>query len=147
MNKSEAQKFLARYRPCAHENADTRLGNGKIWARCEDCGETFLQENWDKARETVAQFDKALEVVMVDDGPPALVAYAKERGLTTMTVEELITSHRRVVEELNSTSRPEYKKTIDRAYKAAFRLGKKQGLISIARLRRMSLAKIAELIG
>ena len=63
MTKEEAKRFISRYRPCEHENADTRLGNGKIWARCEDCGATFQQENWQNARDAAAEFDIALEVL------------------------------------------------------------------------------------
>jgi ribosomal protein L37AE/L43A len=53
---------LNRTRPCPHENADTRLGNGEIWAKCEDCGDTFQQANWDAARQRAKEHDEAVEL-------------------------------------------------------------------------------------
>lgn len=53
---------LNRTRPCPHENADTRLGNGEIWAKCEDCGETFQQANWDAHRQRAKEQDEAIEL-------------------------------------------------------------------------------------
>lgn len=35
---------LERLTPCLHENLDTRLGNGTIWGKCEECGKTIDRE-------------------------------------------------------------------------------------------------------
>lgn len=52
---------MVRTRPCAHENADTSLGNGQVWAKCEDCGQTFQQANWDAAKARAKEHDAAIE--------------------------------------------------------------------------------------
>lgn len=150
MTKDKARSFIGRYRPCEHENADTRLGNGKIWARCEDCGATFQQEDWQDARDAAAEFDIALDVLNKgEDSQTAiqLKAYAAEIKVDNLTVVELINSHRRLVQELNTTTRPEYRKTLEKARKWAVRQQLDQDWIRISKLRRMSLAKIAQLIG
>ena len=50
MTKAEALRIVGKECPCPHETADTRLGNGQIWAKCEDCGATFQQEDWPRHR-------------------------------------------------------------------------------------------------
>ena len=147
MNRTAAQQLIARYCPCRHDNADTNLGNGKIWTKCEDCGVTFLQENRQAAHQAADRFEAALATLAAGDGSAAaLEAYAKELGLRSLTADELIASLRRVADELNRTSRAEYKTALRKAYRQAYKRGQKEGFVSIARLRRMSLAKITELI-
>lgn len=63
MKINEALLILSRQAPCPHENADTRLGNGKVWAKCEDCGTTFQQDNWDMSRKAATEFEEAIETV------------------------------------------------------------------------------------
>mgnify|MGYP003552782935 CR=1 FL=1 len=63
MDTKEALRIVSRQGPCPHDNADTTLGNGKVWAKCEDCGVTFPQEYWENAREAAKRFDDALEVI------------------------------------------------------------------------------------
>ena len=58
-----ALRVVSRQAPCPHDSADTNLGNGKIWAKCEDCGATFSQNQWQRAREFAKQFDDALETL------------------------------------------------------------------------------------
>ena len=60
---SLALAFLSRYIPCAHENADTSIGVGGVWAKCEDCGAGFQQENWGRARAARLDFERALETM------------------------------------------------------------------------------------
>ena len=72
MTPKQALAFISRNHPCPHENADTRLGTGKIWAECYDCGATFLQENWDNVREDSRKFDEAVRILMatIEKGKP-----------------------------------------------------------------------------
>jgi hypothetical protein len=44
--------------PCPHDSLDTRLGSGKVWARCEDCGETIEQKNIETYRQRAAEHEK-----------------------------------------------------------------------------------------
>lgn len=60
---SLALAFLGRYTPCAHENANTSLGNDKVWAKCEDCGATFQQDHWAKIRVACLDFKRALDTL------------------------------------------------------------------------------------
>ena len=60
MTQKQALAYISRYAPCAHENVSTRCGDGSTWAKCEDCGATFLQENWDNARLASKTFDEAV---------------------------------------------------------------------------------------
>lgn len=63
MTPQEALRILMRERPCAHESADTTLGNGEVWARCCDCDQTFQQAHWERARAAAAEFDTANDVL------------------------------------------------------------------------------------
>jgi hypothetical protein len=63
MTKEEAISFVGRYSPCPHDNAETRLGDGKTWARCEDCGHEFRQANWAKSRAAAEKFAQAIEAL------------------------------------------------------------------------------------
>lgn len=55
--------LLGRYRPCPHSEPDTRIGDGRTWARCNDCGQTLKQGRLPIARESTAAFDEAHERV------------------------------------------------------------------------------------
>jgi ribosomal protein L37AE/L43A len=57
------RKAIGRLRPCEHDNADTSLGNGKIWAKCEDCGHTFDRANWDSYKKSAMEFDNAFDLL------------------------------------------------------------------------------------
>ena len=63
MNTGKALKIVSKYGPCPHFNLITDLGNGKIWARCEDCGETLQQENIQRYRNSSLEFDIAIETL------------------------------------------------------------------------------------
>lgn len=56
----KALRIVSRQAPCAHDNADTSLGNGKVWAACSDCGATFPQDRWAHARSAAKEFEDAL---------------------------------------------------------------------------------------
>ena len=60
MTGKQALAEVGKYMPCPHDNADTNLGNGKVWARCDDCGAEFAQENWQKARDAAQRFEDAM---------------------------------------------------------------------------------------
>lgn len=105
MTREDARIVLGRYRPCEHENADTSLGDGKTWAKCENCGATFQQSNWQKARDAAVEFDRALETLVEGEGK--LTAYSKEIGMDfLLSVDQLVESHRRLREELMRVHRP-----------------------------------------
>lgn len=147
MNKEEARRFIGRYRPCEHENADTRLGDGKTWAKCEDCGATFEQARAKDAREAASQFDRALdELDRQHEYNTKLMAYAAELKLPNITIDELIDSHRRVVQELNASSRPVFKKAVAKACKKAEKQVLDCNWIKLSTLRRLSARKLAELL-
>lgn len=63
MKVSDALKVVWRQAPCPHDNADTRLGNRKVWAKCEDCGRTFQQDQWGSARKAAEEFEAAMEAL------------------------------------------------------------------------------------
>jgi hypothetical protein len=65
MTPKEALEYLTRYAPCAHEDADTSCGNGKIWAKCDNCDAIFLQENWDNIRSAATQYWKAIDRLQI----------------------------------------------------------------------------------
>lgn len=46
--------------PCPHENAQLNLGDGKTWARCDDCSVTFQQANWDNAKRAASRQEDAI---------------------------------------------------------------------------------------
>lgn len=50
MNFQEALKEVGKHQPCPHDALQTDLGNGKVWARCEDCGQTIRQESIPRLR-------------------------------------------------------------------------------------------------
>lgn len=54
---------VMRQAPCGHENLDTRLGDGKTWAKCEDCGATIEQANVQRARKAAAQFEDDIALI------------------------------------------------------------------------------------
>ena len=61
MNTEEAFKTIQRQAPCPHDSTYTSLGDGKTWARCNDCGVTFPQEEVMRARDAARRFDDAIE--------------------------------------------------------------------------------------
>ena len=61
MNTDEAFRVIQRQAPCPHDSTDTSLGNGKIWAKCHDCGATFQQDGLMRARDAARRFDDAIE--------------------------------------------------------------------------------------
>lgn len=147
MTRTEALHIVSRESPCPHNNPTFSLENGKILGRCVDCGGTFEQIRLIEAREALKLFEAAVELLSESPTEEKLKAYAGELKVASLTVDELIASHRRVVEELNATSRPAHKAMMQKAYKAAEKHFRGQVGISFSNLRRMSLAKIAELIG
>ncbi len=62
MTTYEALQILSRYEPCGHFTYQ-KVGNGEIWAKCEDCGDIFLQENLEAYRDWAISFEKALDTV------------------------------------------------------------------------------------
>jgi hypothetical protein len=60
MNTEEAFKAIQRQAPCPHDSTDTSLGNGKVWAKCYDCGVTFPQDGLMRARDAAQRFDDAV---------------------------------------------------------------------------------------
>ena len=76
MDIKEALRVVSRQGPCPHDNADTTLGNGRVWAKCEDCGVTFPQEYWENARAAAKSFDDALEIITAAMTPNAKVSGA-----------------------------------------------------------------------
>ena len=63
MNIDEALVIIQRQSPCPHESLDTSLGDGKTWARCEDCGATIEQSRIPSAQKAARQFDDALATI------------------------------------------------------------------------------------
>lgn len=63
MNVKEALTEIGRYTPCPHDDVDTRLGNGLVWARCNDCGETVKQESLGRLRRAHGKFMEAMATV------------------------------------------------------------------------------------
>ena len=70
MTPKKALLILQCYAPCTHENSDTNCGDGKIWAKCENCGVIFLQENWERTRKKAKEFDEAISLltIMAENG-------------------------------------------------------------------------------
>ena len=63
MDVREALKEISKQMPCPHDCVDTNLGNGSVWARCEDCGETIRQESLGRLRVSHDRFMQALQVI------------------------------------------------------------------------------------
>jgi hypothetical protein len=61
MNTEKAFNVIQRNAPCPHDDIDTNLGNGKIWAKCHDCGATFPQDTLMRSRESAREFEDAVE--------------------------------------------------------------------------------------
>lgn len=75
MNLKKALSIINRQIPCGHHNIDTNLGNGTIWAKCEDCGETFQQENIEIHRKSETEFQEAFDLIckLLDEPQPKLI--------------------------------------------------------------------------
>ena len=63
MNVKQAIQFVSMFEPCPHIAVDLRVGDGKTWAKCEDCGVTFPQKNLAKHREEWVKFQEAIDVI------------------------------------------------------------------------------------
>jgi hypothetical protein len=63
MNCDEALKEVGKHEPCPHDAVNTNLGNGEVWARCDDCGETIRQDSIPKLRAENERFHEALLVI------------------------------------------------------------------------------------
>jgi hypothetical protein len=63
MDLREALLEVGKYAPCPHDCVDTNLGDGKTWARCEDCGETVSQGSMTRMRKSFDKFTEALAIV------------------------------------------------------------------------------------
>jgi len=61
MKLVEAIKVISRHSPCPHDNYDTRIGDGKTWATCEDCGETFQTANLQRHQQSAKEFEEAMD--------------------------------------------------------------------------------------
>lgn len=102
------QDCIERYEgtvPCRHEDLNTKLGNGQIWAKCNDCGSTLqrdtdylprLRERIDKQEARIAEYRQILgdcrkETVMpcyytgTAEGDAKLDAAETRRKLTKTT--------------------------------------------------------------
>jgi len=64
MTGRQALAIIRRQAPFPQENADTSLGAGGVWAKCEDCGATFAVSYWPMARAVAQRFDDAVERLM-----------------------------------------------------------------------------------
>ena len=60
MKLQAAINVISRHAPCPHDNYDTRIGDGKTWATCEDCGETFQTANLQRHQKTAKEFEEAM---------------------------------------------------------------------------------------
>lgn len=102
------QAELLKTYPCPHDNADTHLGDGRTWARCEDCGVTFRQENWGRYRKAAEDHEAALaslrELEMQDirsSGEPirqvrsGLITHKEIQEALGRVVQEIRLPHRR----------------------------------------------------
>ena len=81
MNKKKALQIISRYTPCAHNYYDDSLGFGKTYAKCYDCGETFLIARYEERLKTYREFDDAIDYLSnleETKRPPTL---AREVGL------------------------------------------------------------------
>jgi hypothetical protein len=58
-----ALKVLQKNHPCGHVNSDTTLGNGRIWAKCEDCGEEFRQDYWPILKKNSEDYENAVALL------------------------------------------------------------------------------------
>lgn len=63
MINESALAIIAKYAPCPHESYDDTLGNGKVWARCLDCGVEFKQEHHGNYQKAATEFQNAMDVL------------------------------------------------------------------------------------
>lgn len=77
MNVKEALAEIGKYAPCPHEDVDTRLGNGLVWARCNDCGETVKQESLERLRLAHEKFMDAMGTIQDALAAPCVHDLAK----------------------------------------------------------------------
>lgn len=87
-----ALRVLMRQAPCPHDNLDTRLGNGTVWAKCQDCGATIEQASIKRSRKVAREFEDAIFAVRTlassspaapaqSAGVPAVHSTAEAHGL------------------------------------------------------------------
>lgn len=85
---------------------------------------------------------------MVDKELELLRDYSKERGLCEpMTVADLIDSHRNLINELNRTTRKEWKDEMEEARKRVISMEMDSTWIKIDKLRKMTVQELVNLIG
>lgn len=63
MTPEQALRLLSKYQPCPHHNVDTTLGNGKEWARCQDCREMLSQNSLERLSQASDDFELAISVL------------------------------------------------------------------------------------
>tara|TARA_R110002096_G_scaffold66682_2_gene162207 strand:- start:29784 stop:29999 length:216 start_codon:yes stop_codon:yes gene_type:complete len=63
MKANEALQEILKHGPCPHWSLNTSLGNGKIWAKCEDCGRTIQQESIPALTEEYDRFIEASDIL------------------------------------------------------------------------------------
>lgn len=63
MDLEQALRIISRHRACPHDNHDTRLGDGRTWAKCDDCGMTFARSLLPHRRAAIREFDEAIESI------------------------------------------------------------------------------------
>ena len=99
MTAQQALKLLARQAPCPHHTIDLRLGDGKTWAHCEDCGSAFEQARLAEYRNRALEFDGAVATLQAlvdkeDTTPMAKenvrFSVAQLRRMRRMSLEQLM---------------------------------------------------------
>lgn len=63
MNIEEALREIGRHEPCPHHSLNKNLGNGKVWAECNDCGQTIAQASIEALRAEHERFVEAMTVL------------------------------------------------------------------------------------
>ena len=79
---------LGRYRPCPHDGPDLRIGSGKIWARCHDCGAMFQQASAPQYQQAAAAFDTAHERIDLRFATAAATVEALRTLLLTAEIDD-----------------------------------------------------------
>ena len=89
---------------------------------------------------------KAMVVNKNNEPTELLASYSAERG-TSITVANLIESHRALVDELNRSSRQEWKDAMQRAYEHTVQMTMDSTWIKIEKLRGMSVQELVNMVG
>jgi len=61
MNLLKAIEVINNFAPCHHDSYHTDLGDGTIWAKCDDCGEIFAQKNIHRYQQQAKKFEEAVD--------------------------------------------------------------------------------------